>query len=111
MVAGRARNGLDFKDLEKLQPSCVGVEQRSWHPDAGSRELVSQMLAWRPHDRPTALDILQSDWIESGSRACKAARAATAPAYFGLWIPGQPGFEKHLRARTKRSLAYRLLLA
>ncbi|CAK0817186.1 unnamed protein product [Prorocentrum cordatum] len=74
--------------------------------------MVVRMLAFCEGDRPSAREVLGEPWIASGSQACKAARAATAPAEFGLWRPRDaPGFAERARRRGRLAPRLRLIVA
>mmetsp|Transcript_107342 Transcript_107342/g.308948 ORF Transcript_107342/g.308948 Transcript_107342/m.308948 type:complete len:1077 (-) Transcript_107342:53-3283(-) len=97
--------GLGWEDLELLRKSAP----------AKAQQVVRQMLSREAVDRPTALEVLNTEWLLSAAGPCKTAYDALlmsdAGCGWGLWAPMHPRFAERLRARAKLSWTCRMLIA
>ncbi|CAK9081464.1 unnamed protein product [Durusdinium trenchii] len=97
--------GLDWRDLERLRCACKPEVQ----------EVVLQMMARHAQDRPEAVEVLRTSWLQDAFWPCKSAYDAMLKANanngWGLWVPQHRFFAKRLEKRAALSWTYRMLLS
>eukprot|EP00928_Gymnodinium_smaydae_P031917 TRINITY_DN23269_c0_g1_i1.p1 TRINITY_DN23269_c0_g1~~TRINITY_DN23269_c0_g1_i1.p1 ORF type:complete len:1024 (-),score=245.41 TRINITY_DN23269_c0_g1_i1:144-3215(-) len=101
-----SQQGLDWRDLERLQEATRATP--------AAQELVRSMLARNSANRPTAMEVLRSKWLQAAMQPCKSAYdemlRADTEAGWGLWVPQHPRFAERLRQRAGRSWTHRMLI-
>ncbi|CAE8676357.1 unnamed protein product [Polarella glacialis] len=101
-----SEKGLDWRDLERLRAACTVP---------GVNAVVLSMLARHAEDRPSALEVLKTDWLHDAHMPCKSAYDAMiktgANTGWGLWGPQHPCFAERLTRRAELSWTYRMLLS
>lgn len=95
--------GLGWEDLGRLQASPLEAQ-----------EVVKQMLSRNAKERPTAVQVQQSAWLQAAHGPCKRAYdtqlKSDVGAGWGLWAPHHPQFAERLRRRATCSWTCRMLL-
>lgn len=104
-------NGLEWRDQKRLKDAITEAGLQS----SGVDDLVRSMLARNAVDRPSAVEILRSQWLQEAALPCKSAydamlRSSTSSGW-GLWMPAHPQFAARLRQRASASWTCRLVLA
>ena len=100
-----SEKGLDWRDQERLRIACK--------PEVQS--VVLGMMARNAQDRPEAVEVLRTSWLQDAHGPCKSAYDAMLKADanngWGLWVPQHPLFAKRLEKRAGLSWTYRMLLS
>jgi len=100
-----SEKGLDWRDLDRIKAACpLPVQQ-----------VVLDMMARHAHQRPEAIEVLRTSWLQDAHGPCKSAYDAMLKADanngWGLWIPQHPHFELRLKERASQSWTFRMLLS
>ena len=100
-----SEKGLDWRDLDRLKAACPPPVQ----------QVVLNMMARHAQDRPEAIAVLRTAWLQDAHGPCKSAYDAMLKADanngWGLWIPQHPRFAQRLEERARLSWTYRMLLS
>jgi len=102
-----SEEGLDWREKKRLEGASLPA-----------RQAVTQMLTRSEDARPSATEILRSEWLLGAQAPCKAAydemlSSAGKDSGWGLWKPHHPRFAERLSMRAERmerTSTYGLLL-
>ncbi|CAJ1328920.1 unnamed protein product [Effrenium voratum] len=104
-----SEKGLDWRDLERLRNACQSLQI----PEV--QDIVLSMMARQAADRPEAIEVLRTNWLQDAHGPCMSAYDAMLKADasngWGLWVPQHPNFAKRLEERAGLSSTFRMLLS